>query len=506
MGVFGGKNSVGVYLDTDSLSVLNAQEIGANVKILGFSSTAGLASVEKIKRIFQEAAVHAKSVSLAVPAEGSMIRYFELPALPKKEEKNAVRFEAQKYVPFDMKDLYYDYDRYPDASGKKTKIVLFACKKQWVDEISSMILLTGVKVERVELVSQAIVRAFCHGLSKKSGQMEAMIFPNDDPRSAELILFKDGSVLFTRRLSFSQQRDSMALDIPFFISEMRISFDYFFQNFKNEKIGKIYVVGSSSDASRQALLEAAQKDLALPAELIQFPQKIGAGQIFTTGMAASYGLVLARLSSDKSKKINLKPAEGTSGKPLTWPEEKKQLQDLAMKEILGVAAALVGLYLILSSVVSSKNSELERALSAYPKAESASIQDSLNDLEVKRIQLNEKLAFGAALLDQRSYFTLKMNELAKNIPAQVYLTKLHYDDTTNNRGGSDLVIHLEGYALSTEIGSELSVINKLVQQLSENKDFMMGFDEIKIASTKRALYKTLPATKFILDCSSLKKS
>ena len=517
MGVFGTKSVVSVYLDAGSLSVLNAQASGSDAKVLGFSSSAGLAGAEndvaksqqfaeKIKKAFQEAGVHTKSVSLAVPAEGAMIRYFELPILPKKEEKNAVRFEAQKYVPLDMKDLYYDYDRYTDAAGKKVRVVLFACKKQWVDQVSAMIMLAGAKVERVELVSQAVVRAFCHGSRKKSGQVEAMIFPNDDQRSAELILFKENAVLFTRRLSYTQARDTLSVDVPFFISEIRISFDYFFENFKNEKIGKIHLVAVSSDASRQSLQEAMQKELSLPVEITQFPSMAGPGQVFSTGIAATYGLALGGLQPDNNKKIDLKPVEGPAGVTLTWEDEKKQLQDLAVKEIFGVAAALVGIYILLSGMVSSKNAELQRIFAGYPTTESAGIQEPLGNLQTKQAQLLTKIDFGNNLLEKRGYFTLKMNELAKAVPPQMRLAQLRYEDNINNEGGSDLVLHLEGYVFSSEAGSELSAINRLVKQLSENKDFMAGLEGIKIASTKRAVVKATPATRFVLDCTSLKKS
>lgn len=511
MGVFGTKSVVGVYADADSLSILNAKENGSTVETLGFSTTIGLGGmhadanknqpfIDKIKRSFQEAGVRAKTASLAVSAEGSMIRYFDLPVLPKKEEKNAVRFEAQKYVPFDMKDLYYDYERYSDTTvGGRARIIFFACKKQWVDQISSLILLAGAKVMRVELACQAVVRAFCHASTKKTGQVQAMVFPNDDQRSAELILFKENSVLFARRISFTQQQDSVTPDIPFFISEMRISFDYFFENFKNEKIATIHLVVASPDASRQSLREIMQKELSLPVELFVFPQKTGSDQVLTTGTAASYGLVLADLSPDKNKGINLKHPDAAVA-TIPWEEEKKQLQALAVKEIIGIAAALLGIFVFSSSMISSKNNELQRAFASYPKPESASIQDSMNDLQMKKTQLIIKTTFGAALLDRRNYLTTKMNELAKTVPSRVRLTRLHYDDAINNRGSSDLVLHIEGYALFSEAGNELSTINELMQRLSENKDFLTGFEEIKLASTKKATLRGAPATKFILDC------
>jgi len=44
-----------------------------------------------------------------------------------------------------------------------------------------MIVLAGAKVERVELVSQAVVRAFCHGSRKKNRSDRGEIFSQRRP-------------------------------------------------------------------------------------------------------------------------------------------------------------------------------------------------------------------------------------------------------------------------------------------------------------------------------------
>jgi len=74
------------------------------LKVLGFASSSGLSGTEndvaknqqfaeKIKKAFQEGGRPRQSVSLAVPAEGAMIRISNCLSSPKRR-KNAVRFRS----------------------------------------------------------------------------------------------------------------------------------------------------------------------------------------------------------------------------------------------------------------------------------------------------------------------------------------------------------------------------------------------------------------------------
>ena len=139
MALFSDKNQVGLYMDSETITVLSAQVSGSSVEVIGYSELRVATNLEgegedkqrildQIKTALNRANAHTKNVLVAVPGDGSMMRHFELPPLPKKEERNAVRFEAQKYVPFDVKNLYYDYETYLDTERQKNRVVYFACK------------------------------------------------------------------------------------------------------------------------------------------------------------------------------------------------------------------------------------------------------------------------------------------------------------------------------------------------------------------------------------------
>ena len=513
---FGTQVHTGLYISAETICALGAQLIAGTTKVLGYSEMEGhndlldpeaiknQAFLDKLKMVLRNVKTSPKSVSMAVPSEGSIIRYFELPILPKKEEKSAVRFEAQKYIPFDIKDLYYDYESYPNPKRKKTGVVFFACKKQWVDPATQVLASLGIRLERVELVSQSVTRAFYHLYhsgkvrAKEAEAAEILVMPINE-KNADLILFKKSSVLMTRHLPLSRQPGALSWDTPFFISEIRISLDYFYENFKEEKVEKIHLAIASAENTKP-LQEALQKEFSLPVENAQFPNILEQNRASTPAMAATYGLALGRLLPEKGKRVNLHPSEGGQTQTLSWNEEKKQLQDLAVKETLAVAGVIFILSLLLSNFVAAKQADLRKTMDAYPKAASAKIEDPLDALKTKESRLLTQTAFLSNFMDKRSYFTIKMNRFVRAVPEYVCLTALRFTGNVGTAGDEDLSLHLEGYVLSPESGGDITSVNKLVRQLASDNEFMRGFSDIKIGATRRDQFRGSPATRFSLDC------
>lgn len=513
MGLLSNKNQVGLYVDSETISVVSGQVAGSSVTVTGFSEIrvptfldSGAESKQKtlddIRTAFTRAGVKSKSVHITVPGDGSMTRHFELPPLPKKEERGAVRFEAQKYVPFEAKMLYYDYETYFDPEKKRNRVVYFACKKQWVDSLSAMLTLAGVKISQVELASQSVARAYHRHAAKKSDELSLVVVCNDQ-NTAELIVQKEGSVLTTRHIALSRAADSSSLDIPMLVSDVRISLDYFSENFKDMKVQRLFVTTPFfGDAA--AVCEALQRELSIPADsgtLFQPPSPATS----TTAAVAAYGLTLTAVEKKAGRRASLKPTETNAAEPIiTWEEEKKQLQDMVTKEIIGIIAVLAIIYFIIGGMTSAKKKELQKAISSYPVAQSANLSEPLGDLQNKQTAMAQKMGFFTSLTDKRFFFTSKMNEMTKLVPMNIRLTKWTYEDNINPQGLSNILMKIEGQVLSSETGSELSAVNRMAAQMSENKTFMQGVSGIRVARTSKEALDGKTVTHFVIECSKEK--
>ena len=97
-----------------------------------------------------------------------------------------------------------------------------------------------------------------------------------------------------------------------------------------------------------------------------------------------------------------------------------------------------------------------------------------------------------------------MNALSKITPPNILLTKLSYYGELTTQGATEVTLKIDGYVLSTEAGGELSTVNKFVAQLSEDKEFMRGFPEIRVGRTSKDDVDNHSVVRFTLDCSKVR--
>jgi Tfp pilus assembly protein PilN len=281
--------------------------------------------------------------------------------------------------------------------------------------------------------------------------------------------------------------------------------DYFADNFKKLKIARFYLV-TPFPGGAENLSQVLKNEFSMPVDSGRlFP--LTASVNSAVAATASYGLTLSSSDKGGARKINLKGADATTAAPvaaLSWEEEKKKLQDLAIAVILGLVVLIAVAYFTLSGMIHTKKIELQRATLQYPKAESVSISEPIEALQTKQTEVQQKIAYYAKIFDQRVYVTPKMNALAKLVPANIQLQQLSFNNEISAQGSSVINLRIVGRVLASGSANETTVLNKLVSQLSGNKEFMAGIDEIKIVSTQRSVAETSPGMKFTLDCSTRK--
>src|SRR4030095_15938060 len=141
-----GKKKSGVGLDIGS-SVVKAVELtqaGDQLKITGFGHAA-IESKDAVKETIAEACrrsgLRAKRVVTAVSGRAVIVRYINMTTMADEELKSALKFEADKYIPFQVDEVVLDCARLPDfgegaskEGDKEMKVLLVAVKQTLVDE------------------------------------------------------------------------------------------------------------------------------------------------------------------------------------------------------------------------------------------------------------------------------------------------------------------------------------------------------------------------------------
>lgn len=100
-------------------------------------------------------------VNLSVSGSSTIIRYINFPSMNINELKQALRFEAQQYIPFPISEVNLDgYILKPNLADNKMLVLLVAVKKEFISQRLKLIQDTGLTVNIVDIDSLALINAF----------------------------------------------------------------------------------------------------------------------------------------------------------------------------------------------------------------------------------------------------------------------------------------------------------------------------------------------------------
>jgi len=104
-----------------------------------------------------------KNVNISVCGPATVIRYVNFPKMNAEEMKQALKFEAEKYIPFATSDVNLDsYILKHDLPDNKMLLLLAAVKKEAINQRLKLVENAGFNVHAIDIDSIAIINAFEH--------------------------------------------------------------------------------------------------------------------------------------------------------------------------------------------------------------------------------------------------------------------------------------------------------------------------------------------------------
>ena len=100
-------------------------------------------------------------VTVSIPATRTFVRTIKLPKLTHKELVDAIRMEAEQFIPVPVDELYMDY-MVIDSADKEVELLAVAAPKKIVDSYMETIRLIGLEPVAMETSISATSRLFVH--------------------------------------------------------------------------------------------------------------------------------------------------------------------------------------------------------------------------------------------------------------------------------------------------------------------------------------------------------
>ncbi|MCR4415149.1 MAG: pilus assembly protein PilM, partial [Thermoguttaceae bacterium] len=116
---------------------------------------------DALKQFLSRNSVRGTRVAVSVSGQNGLARFIRLPPIETKKIPDIVQYEARQQIPFDLKDVIWDYQRMGGGTEEEgfaleTEIGLFAMKREQVYRALEPFERAGIPVDIVQLTPLAL--------------------------------------------------------------------------------------------------------------------------------------------------------------------------------------------------------------------------------------------------------------------------------------------------------------------------------------------------------------
>jgi type IV pilus assembly protein PilM len=154
------KLSVGLDIGTSRIKVVKLKVNKGQAELCGFGvEPAQLDPGEALKKLLEP---HSGGpINISVSGQQSVIRYVNFPRMSTSELRQALKFEAQKHIPFSVSEVNLDgHILKDDLHDNKMLVLIAAVKKDLVNQRLELIEGLGYRTNIIDIDSIALVNAF----------------------------------------------------------------------------------------------------------------------------------------------------------------------------------------------------------------------------------------------------------------------------------------------------------------------------------------------------------
>jgi len=319
MALFGkSKGLIGLDIGSSAVKAVELKKTGPTYELVNLGMEAlgqdtvvdgaimdALSVSSAIESIFRQNRIKTKNVATSVSGHFVIVKRITVNATTDEELYNAIPYEAQQHIPFDVSDVNLSYQSLgPASSGTGSDVMLVAVKREKILNHTNVLSQAGKTPILVDYDGFAVFNAFEMNYDTRSDQMVAIL--NIGASIMNIVIGRAGLPLFTRDVSVggNQYTDTLQkeLDLSFddaeklkrgedvanitpeqktphlrsvseiLLLEIQKTFDFFRQTTSTENIQQILVSGGT--ARIEGLVEQLKEEFGMPVELVDPFQKV----------------------------------------------------------------------------------------------------------------------------------------------------------------------------------------------------------------------------------------
>lgn len=433
--------------------------------------------INKLRRILN--IKREDQVYLALPEKKIILRSFKLPLMGKKELEGGIPFEIEKYIPFEINELIWDYAYTRIPNEKKIIISFLAIKKEEFRQFREIFATVDVNLSLIEPGFFSLFRII---KSKKeySKYKEIGMLELTSSQGSFTIFFKNLPLFnHTFLIKDSSTPDFLKEKIR---EELRFSLQYFRREFSEFSLEKLIVIAKEDIFQEKDFFLSLKEELevSIEIEMISINNLVKLEE--DLNVLRAYGVVEFNYLPVRFPSLYRKVESFLCRK-----KEKKEVVYLpfVVEVILGFFF-LIGLNIFFQIKINNlekKIKEKRKELSLLPLKDKSR---KFVEYEIeKRKKAIEELTHNNELEDTLFIF----KSIEKTLPEGMWLKDLKID-FERKKG------FISGYVYLDNSYKEKKAVDEFVKRLNGNEKIKSFFSLININTKRRELLKEFLVTYF----------
>lgn len=171
---FGGQTQIGVSIGSSSVKIAELKKAGKSYSLVHFGVAQlpdeaiqnreivnHMAVVDALRGIVSQLKIKGRNVTISLSGAAVIIKKILLEQTSPKELGDAILWEAEQYVPFDINEVAFDYQVLnKNGPEGKMEIMLVACKRTIIDSYMAAIKDAGLSASIVDVDLFALQNAY----------------------------------------------------------------------------------------------------------------------------------------------------------------------------------------------------------------------------------------------------------------------------------------------------------------------------------------------------------
>jgi len=511
------KAQLGIYFSYDFLGIVEQQDS----KVLNFvkapcvlqETKSGLSQtvadevkvVSLVKDLLLNNNITSRDAILALSSKDLIVRFFEIPLVPRGEIDSAVGFEAKRYIPFKLEEVIYDFHAKPDRKAKKIAVLFIAVKKEIIDKYISILEQADLSIVAIEPAFVSTLRVLRFTKSVVSKAPILVVDINFALGRGDIAVVEDFYPRFSRDINLTIQGESISRDaiVSKLINEIRISLDYCRRQFKSDtlQINKLVLLGSDEVT---ACAETLNKELEISVVPVNIQSKIAVvGKDFDSELIKAYGASLKdqidfplRIDLFGRLKAAVAPGGGLELEGILEKIGQQIDKELLIKSFLILFGIVFLAYLLGMREVTIARNKLARLKKERKKIVMLEHVKTINKASLKNIEkeYKKKISTAKNIRKNRRYISPKLSAIASLRRDGMWLSSVAFVKSDDAQ-----TLVLKGFVYLGDEQKEFSTLNQFLSSLKEEEAFS-GFVDISLASISLETVNDYPVTKFDIMC------